>query len=603
MLRGNLHHRSTGRARGVRALGVVATLVATAAMLVAAPAGASSQDVTYTLTPIFFGDVVLGTSTTGTSIVTNTSAQPIYFISASPSVNDFSAEYHASQGTCTGALAPSTSCDLSVVFAPNAKGLRASTLIVRFGEHNASGGVTIAATVDTALRGRGTPPTFTLTGGDAGDVAVHQYGSVSASITNTSAVPLTVNGYRLSNDGDKDFAISSDTCPIPVLPNGSCQLVATFEPHRLGSASATLSVSMLVAGSKASTVTEQATLRGTGVTVSGSTPPFELSTLDFGQVTVGTSAPGSVVLTNSSLVNETLTATAVGDDASGAYTITGNNCPTPIVPGGTCDIAVTYAPEAAVTHNATLVAHVSYANAHGVQVTTGEQTSITGEGVSPTFTLTPSSFPTTPIGATSDGTVTVTNTSLVALNYSATGFQGSDPASWSQEGSACTGPIEPETSCILDIGFTPHQQGTLSITIEVTLDLTVRSHTEDISLRAALVGRASLPTFSIAAPSLPSSTKGVAVSAPATITNTSQVSFSYDGFEIFGADPNAFTVTSTTCSSLLAPGGTCQATVQFTPTRTGPGTEHAKLKVIMAIAGFTPPLTTSADVHLTGTIS
>src|SRR6516165_10879246 len=101
------------RTRFVRAGAALAAVLAAASVL-AAPAGASSQDVTFHVTPIFYGSVVLGTSSTNQSLVTNTSSAPLYFISASPSNNNVGAEFHASQGTCTGALAPGTQCALSV---------------------------------------------------------------------------------------------------------------------------------------------------------------------------------------------------------------------------------------------------------------------------------------------------------------------------------------------------------------------------------------------------------------------------------------------------------------------------------------------------------
>ena len=449
--------RSSTRTRTARLGGALGAMLVAATVFAVAPAGASSQDVHFSLTPISFGSVVLGTSTTGQSIVTNHSGQALYFISASPGANHF-AEFHASQGTCTGALAPGAQCDIAVVFAPNAKGLRASTLTVRFGEHNAQGFLTKSASKDTALRGRGTPPTFTLSDASAGSVALKQYGSASATLTNTSTVPLTLRGAHLSGVVGDQFKLSATTCPDPVLPGGSCSIVVEFAPHRLGNASATLTASMYVVGSKASLVARQSTISGTGVTVSGRMPPFELSTLSFGQVTVGTSATGSVVLTNTSLKNETFLSDSLKGN-QGAYAITGNNCPTPITSGSTCEISVSFAPAAAGTHNATLIAKVTFVNAHAVVVTAAEQTSLSGKGVKPTFTLVASSFPATTVGATSNGTVTVTNTSLVPLNYFATGFQGADGPSWAQVGNACVGPIAPAASCNLSIAFSPAHPG------------------------------------------------------------------------------------------------------------------------------------------------
>jgi hypothetical protein len=595
-------NRPTTKARTTRFGGVLGALLAAATVFAVAPAGASSQDVHFSLTPISFGSVVLGTSTTGQSIVTNNSGQPLYYVSSSPG-SGHGAEYHASQGTCTGALAPGAQCDIAVVFAPNAKGFRASTLTVRFAEHNTKGGVSKAASKDAALRGRGTPPTFTLSDASAGSVALKQIGTASATITNTSTVPLTLHGAHLSNVVENSFHLSATTCPSPVLPGGSCSIVVVFQPHRLGNASATLNATMLVLGTHASIVGRQSTISGTGLTKSGRMPPFELSALNFGEVTVGTTSTGSVVLTNTSLKSEMFSSDMIQSDSSGAYVVTGNNCPTPILAGSSCEINLSYSPAAQVTHNATLVAHVTFINSHGVTELVGAQTSLTGKGVNPTFTLSSVGFGATTIGATSDGTETVTNTSLVPLSYSSTTFQGADPQSWAQVGNACVGPIAPAASCNLEIGFSPHVQGTQSETIQVNLDLTVRSHVEYVARRDALVGTGTLPQISLGAPTLPSTPKGVAVTGQATLTNSSSVSLSYDGFSVSGANPSDFTVTGTTCSGLIAPAATCDLTVQFTPSVSSPGTEHAQLKVIVAVAGILPVITTSDNVQLTGTES
>jgi hypothetical protein len=590
--------RTTTRTRVARVSGAVAALLAVASVFAAAPAGASNQGVTFTLTPIAFGSVVLGTSTTGQSIVTNTTAAPLYYLSAHPGTDSTGAEFHASAGTCTGALAPGAQCDVAVVFQPNAKGLRVSTLTVRFGEKNGQGVVTIAASFATSLRGRGAPPTFTLTGGSAGSVPLKSYGSVSATLQNTSNVPLTLHGYHLSNVVDYDFRISGNTCGVtPLLPGGSCSIVARFAPRHLGTASVTLTASMLVAGTRASLVAHQTTLTGVGVTVSGRNPPLEVSPIDFGQVTVGETAMGTAVVTDTSLRAETFQSAAIQSDASGAYAVTGDTCTLTIASGASCDITVTYSPAAAVTHNADLLVKATLVNAHGVLVTVAAQGSLTGRGVNPTFTLTPSAFTKTSVGASSNGTVTVTNTSLVALNYSATAFQGSDLNSWAQTGNACLGPIPAGGACNLQITFSPHNQGTLAITIQVTLDLTVRSHTQFVLRRHGLYGRGVLPTFNVSTPSLPSTPKDVAVTAQAQLLNTSSVSLSYSGFGISGTNAAAFTVTGTTCSGLLAPGASCNLTVQFKPLGS-PGTKTASLKVIMQIAGIAPSITTAKNTAI-----
>jgi len=597
-----LNRSGSGSTRtGVGAL--VGALLVAATALVASPAGASNQSIHFSVTRVAFGAVDIGTAGSDSSIVTNHTGQPLYFVSATPSNNNVGAEYHGSAGTCIGALAPTASCDVAVVFAPNEPGLRASSLAVTFAEKNAGGTITSEATVNAALFGRGVLPTFTLSNANAGNVMIGQTGTEEATITNTSYVPLKVHSWSLQGVVNHNFVVTSNACPSPVQPGGSCGIVLAFSPHRTGSASATLTVKMLVPGDKESLVARQSTIKGTGVVATGKAPPpFELSAIDFGTVTVGTTATGISVLTNTGKHNETFVTDSISSGAP-AFAVTGNNCPSPIVPGASCDLTVTFSPAAAGTHNATLNAQATFVNSKLVTVTVNEHASLTGKATNPTFSLSTDKFPATTVGATSDGLVTITNTSLVSLNYDTAAFQGADQSSWSIVGNSCSSPILSGASCSIEVAFTPRSQGALAITLAVTLDQTVRGHESFIVRRIALVGHGVLPTFKISAPSLPSTPKGVPVSGNATLTNTSSVNLSFHGYGFMGTNAADFTVTGSTCSGLIAPAGTCDLTIQFKPSRSTPGSEHATLKVVMNIAGTSPLVTTAKNAALSGTES
>jgi len=594
-----LGNRPEIRARGGLLGALLGATLAAATVLAGAPAGASNQNVTFTLTPVAFGSVVIGTSTTGQTIVTNTTAQNLYYISATPSANNVGAEFHASAGTCTGALAAGASCDVAVVFAPNQARLRASTLTVRFGEKNAKGVINAAASYQTSLLGTGVKPTFLLAGGSAGSITLHQTGTADATITNNSIVPLTLHAAHLQGVAHNDFSLAATTCPTPVLPGGSCDIVVNFKPYRTGAATATLTVAMLLQGSRGSLVVDQTTMSGNGVLVGGKTAALSLSPVSFGTVTDGTSATGSAVLTNTSLFNESLAKTWL-KNSPGAFAITGNNCSSPIAPGASCEINVSYTPAFAVTQNATLAAQVSFVNAKHVTVTAGAQTSLTGTGLAPTFSVSTPTFPATTVGSTSDGTVTVTNNSLVPLSYDRVGFQGASATSWSLANSACAGAIAPGASCTLQIAFSPRGQGTVSETLNVVLDLTVRTHVLHVNAQGVLTGQGVLPTFTVGAPTLAATPKGVAVTGIAVVTNTSNVSLSYDSSGFSGTNAGDFKVTGSTCTGLLAPAATCDLTVQFEPSVAAPGTESATMRVTVDIAGTTPLISTSVSQAVSG---
>ncbi len=590
----------TARTRGAAAATLAAGLLA-AGMLFTAPAGASNQSVTFTITPIHFGAVTIGTSSSGVSIVTNTSSFDLHFLGAHPGTDAVGAEYHASAGTCTTAIAPGATCDVDVAFVPNATGLRASTLTVRMGEENSSNKVIAAANEAAPLVGRGVKPTFTLSGANAGQVNVGAIATADATFNNNSSVPLVLASEHLQGVRDYDFSLNSNTCPSPILPGGSCEIVVSFTPHHVGNAAVTLTVSAYLQGTFVR-ITRQSTITGDGVLAGHSSPPFSLSPLNFGTVTVGTTASGQVVLTNLSKHDEELDSAVITQNASGAYALVSNNCPAHIASGASCDFTISYTPAAAVIHNSALVVRVTYLNAKLVKVIAGEQTSLTGQGQAPQFSLSSSGFAATTVGASSSGTVTITNDSLVGLSYADAFFQGADQSSWALSGSACVSQIAPGQSCDLSVTFSPRQQGELSITIEVQLQLTVRSHTSTVVHREALFGKGVLPKFSVSAPNLSSTPKGVAVTAQSTVTNNSSVSLTYDGYGFTGANPNDFSIVGGTCTgpATIAPGASCSLVVQFDPTASSPGTESATLTVTMLIPGLTPVVTTANSVAVSG---
>ena len=145
--------------------------------------------------------------------------------------------------------------------------------------------------------------------------------------------------------------------------------------------------------------------------------------LAFGSQTIGsTSAPQSIVLTNSGSANLAISSIALIGTNTNQFGET-NNCPSTLLGGGSCTISVTFSP----TINSTVTANVSITdNAKGSPQTV----SLLGTGASSAVTLSPSSltFSSQAVGTTSSSqNVTLTNTGSVTLaitSISATGNFG-----------------------------------------------------------------------------------------------------------------------------------------------------------------------------------
>jgi hypothetical protein len=162
-------------------------------------------------------------------------------------------------------LAPGASCTIAVAFAPASAG-------------NAYGQLTIptdalVGPVKVALGGSGFVPTpaLSLTPGTLGFGSVPLGAATSGrivKITSTGNAPLVVSSVTLGGANPGDFAVWADHCTgASLLPGASCTLSVSFEPLRVGTRAATLTVAHNAAGGPA-----VVSLGGTGVRSGGYIP-------------------------------------------------------------------------------------------------------------------------------------------------------------------------------------------------------------------------------------------------------------------------------------------------------------------------------------------
>jgi hypothetical protein len=172
-----------------------------------------------------------------------------------------------------------------------------------------------------------------------GSVAVGSSKTMHLTLTNSTAaggpsvtlsqVSVTGTGFSTTNSGS-----------INLAPTQSADIAVVFQPAAAGSASGTLSMTVVGASNPASV-----SLSGSGT--SGSTPPAQLSvtpsTLAFGSVNVGSSAnlTGTLQATNADV-----TVSSAGWNGSG-YSVSGITFPTTVKAGSTKTFTVSFAPQAA----------------------------------------------------------------------------------------------------------------------------------------------------------------------------------------------------------------------------------------------------------------
>lgn len=268
-------------------------------------------------------------------------------------------------------------------------------------------------------------------------------------LTNTQAVPLTINSITTSGD-----FVETSKCPIArqtLAAGATCQISVTFIPTVLSTETGSLAVNDNV-----STSPQTVQMSGTGV------PPVTLSPASYSLGNQAVDTVGSahnVVVTNYLTVPVTLTGAAV----SGPFTAT-NNCPVPpntLAGRATCIILVAFAPTAVGAATGTLTVNDSAANSP-------QTMQLNGIGIAPvSFSPAAWTFPVQLVN-TSSTAETFTFKNLQTVPLSVTGISTS-----SNFAQTSTCPISPSTlaaglSCTISVTFTPTVLGAIAGNLMVT---------------------------------------------------------------------------------------------------------------------------------------
>jgi hypothetical protein len=145
-------------------------------------------------------------------------------------------------------------------------------------------------------------------------------------LKNNQSVALNLSGITTSGN----FA-QTNTCVTPIGPGASCTISVTFAPTATGTLTGTLTIT-----DDANTSPQAVSLSGAGVVAVA----LSAGSLSFGNQAVNTtSAAKTVTLKNNQSVALNLSSIAT----SGEFAQT-NNCVTPISPGVSCTISVTFTP-------------------------------------------------------------------------------------------------------------------------------------------------------------------------------------------------------------------------------------------------------------------
>jgi len=290
--------------------------------------------------------------------------------------------------------------------------------------------------------------------------------------------------------------------------------------------------------------------------------------LNFGSEPIGAaSGPQNTVLTNSGTTALAITSVTIAGANNGDFS-QNNNCPASLGVGDFCTINVTFTPTATGARNAA----VSIAD---TAPNSPQTVALSGTGTQSVVTLSPANlnFGFQTVGVTSQPQSVMLSTNGT-LNISSIVIR--PPFA---QANNCGTVLPPGGHCLINVTFTPSVVGPQNGTLTISDDGQGSPQTVPLSGSGAEPAITISPTslnFGIQTLGMTSSPQGT------TLTNSSQVPLIITSIQIIGANIGDF-AENNNCPSSLAPQNSCQVTVTFTPTATGPRT--AAVRVVDNVLG------------------
>ncbi len=458
---------------------------------------------------------------------------------------------------CANPVAPGSSCSLSVTFTPVAMGLRTGTVLIAYTVGSNSGQLALA------LNGTGTAPVVSLSSSTlnfGSQVVATTSASQSVTVTNTGTGTLDIATVSASGD-----FVASGNCVSsgPLGPGGTCTVGVTFTPAVAGTRSGAVTIAD-------SAGTHVIALGGTG-----NVPGVSLLSpnLTFGsQVVNTTSGAQMVTLTNSGTSDLTISSVTAAGDFSESDT-----CVTTLASTTACTISITFTPAVTGTRNGT----ITIASPLGTYVI-----SLAGTGNAPGVQLSSASltFGSQTVGTTS-GSQTLTLTNAGSSDLAISSLMASGDFSTS-DNCVSGSPVPAGNTCTISVTFAPQAVGLRSGSVVITDS--AGTHV------VALSGTGAAPGVSLSPATLSfgSVTVGTNSQLPATVNLTAGTA---SNLNVTSVNVSGDYTVVNHCTGAVAPGGSCNVSVTFTPTATGPRTGTAVIaytvgsgagQVVLALTGI-----------------
>jgi hypothetical protein len=307
-------------------------------------------------------------------------------------------------------LVPGGSTNFTVQFAPVSPGLQTATLVITNSDANSN-------PFNIAITGMGTgvggipaivvqqPLGMNLVSGstnDFGPVALGTSNSLTFTIENIGSSNLTVSNITISGVNSNMFTVTTNpTPPVLLIPGGSTNFTVQFAPGSTGVKIAALHIANTDTNNDPFNITITGTGGTPGIAVQqppGTSLVSGVSSNYFGLVAVGTNTSLTFTIMNGGNANLTVSNITVGGVNSASFTVTANPTPSVLIPGGSTNFTVQFAPVDAGLQTAALyIANNATNNPFNITITgtgtggvgvTNSSTNVLVTGISP-ITLNP----------------------------------------------------------------------------------------------------------------------------------------------------------------------------------------------------------------------
>jgi len=384
---------------------------------------------------VTFGNVQVGTSQTLSDTLSNTGGSAITITQAAVTGTGFS--FNGLSFPVT--LSPGQSTNFKVVFAPQSVGSASGTLAVTTEGSSSPLNIALSGTAVGAGSLTGSPTSFSF-----GSVQVGKNQTQTETLKNTGGENLTISQATISGTG---FSYTGLSLPLTLVPNQSTTFGLVFAPTAAGASNGKLSIT-----ASGSSSTLDIALSGTGVTPA--TLTATPTSLTYTNITVGQNQAQTETVKNTGGVSAAISQATV---AGTGFSISGISTPLTLTPGQSASFSVTFAPQSAGNFTGS-VAIASDASNPSLSV------SLSGSAVAQSQgTLSVSSVNVGSVVIGTSGTQTGTlSASGASVSVSSVGLSGTNPSEFSISGLTFPVTVTTTQPVAFTVNFTPAATGAAS---------------------------------------------------------------------------------------------------------------------------------------------